>query len=157
MYSHCPKDYVDPFDLIVKGIEDDRLYTKQKDIVYRDEFVTAFVSSHWWPNNPGHVLVIPNEPFENIYDLPDEVALRIHSCARKIALAFKEVYGCEGTSVRQHNEPAGNQDIWHYHLHVFPRYTNDQLYLNHDEKRLTTPEERKPYAEKLRAYFKQHP
>ena len=143
-------------ELIVKGIEDERVYTKQQDIVYKDEFVTAFISSHWWPNNPGHVVIVPNESFENIYDLPDAVASHIHTCARKVALAFKEIYLCEGTSVRQHNEPAGNQDVWHYHLHVFPRYTNDQLYLNHDKKRLTTPEERKPYAEKLQSYFKDH-
>ncbi len=156
MYTHRPKDYVDPFELIVQGIEDARVYTTQEDIIYQDEYVTAFISSHWWPNNPGHVLIIPNESFENIYDLPDAIALRIHHLARRVSLALKEVYNCDGVSVRQHNEPAGDQDVWHYHLHVFPRYVDDQLYLLNNEKRLTSPEERKPYAEKLRTYFEHH-
>jgi diadenosine tetraphosphate (Ap4A) HIT family hydrolase len=43
------------------------------------------------------------------------------------ALAFSR-RGADGTSTRQHNEPAGNQDVWHYHEHVFPRYDGDELY-----------------------------
>ncbi|MCY9662658.1 hypothetical protein P5G65_22670 [Paenibacillus chondroitinus] len=70
-----------------------------------------------------------------------------------LAKAFKSVYKCEGVSTRQHNEPAGNQDTWHYHLHVFPRYKNDNMYRS--EGRKTTIEERIEYAEKLRTYFEE--
>lgn len=66
---------------------------------------------------------------------------------------MKQVYECDGTSIRQHNEPAGGQDMWHYHMHVFPRYTDDDLY--HAKARLTTPSERRPYAEKLRSVLAQ--
>lgn len=52
---------------------------------------------------------------------------------------------------RQHNEPAGNQDVWHYHLHVFPRFVNDKLYKSDREN--TKPEERLEYAQKLRHYL----
>ena len=62
------------------------------------------------------------------------------------------VYDCEGTSFRQHNEPGGDQEVWHYHLHVFPRYAGDDLYGS--EARLTAPEERAPYAERLRQALK---
>lgn len=48
--------------------------------------------------------------------------------SRDLALAMKLAWSPEGTSVRQHNEPAGNQHVWHYHLHVFPRYSDDMLY-----------------------------
>src|SRR2546421_613310 len=67
------------------------------------------------------------------------------------ALAMKTAYGCEGPSFRQHNEPAGYQEVWHYHLHVFPRYHGDDLYMRSKERRWVTPAERAPYAEKLRA------
>jgi hypothetical protein len=40
---------------------------------------------------------------------------------------MRDAFGCEGISTRQHNGPAGNQDVWHFHLHVFPRYPNDGL------------------------------
>jgi histidine triad (HIT) family protein len=67
---------------------------------------------------------------------------------------MKRAYGCDGTSVRQHNEPAGDQDVWHYHLHVFPRYAGDDLYRS--SARLTHPEERWPYADRLRAVLQGH-
>ncbi len=151
MYSHAPENYECPFCRIASGVFEG--YTQSSDVVYRDHIVTAFVASHWWQNNPGHVLVVPNRHIENIYDLTPDVAIYVYELARQLAIAFKEVYGCDGTSIRQHSEPAGNQDVWHFHLHVFPRYDNDRLYELHRTKRLTTPEERRPYAEKLRHYF----
>ncbi|MFB4159664.1 HIT family protein [Geomicrobium sp. JSM 1781026] len=102
--------------------------TKQKYIVYQDSNVTVFVASKWWPNNHGHVLVVPNEHYENLYELPVHLAGPIHYVTQLVAHAMKEAYGCDGISTRQHNEPASNQDVWHYHLHVYPRYKNDQLY-----------------------------
>jgi len=152
MYSHAPENYDCPFCRIVRGNPLDG-YTLQEDVVYYDDYVTAFISLHWWQNNPGHVLVIPNRHIENIYDLTPEIAVYVQECARQVALAFKEAYGCDGTSTRQHNEPAGYQDVWHYHLHVFPRYYDDQLYELSHTKRRTTSEERRPYAEKLKRYF----
>jgi histidine triad (HIT) family protein len=109
------------------------------------------MSSHGWPNNRGHVLVIPNEHYENIYDLPLDFAANIHAVARAVALAMKAAYGCDGVSTRQHNEPAGNQDVWHYHVHVFPRYMRDELYLNTYHRERLTAEERAAYAARLRA------
>ena len=43
------------------------------DLVYRDGSVTAFIVSAWWPANPGHVLVVPNEHYEEIYVIPDDL------------------------------------------------------------------------------------
>lgn len=56
-------------------------------------------------------------------------------------------------TVRQHNEPAGSQDVWHYHLHVIPRYSGDGFYAELPQKVATTPGEREPFAQGLRAYF----
>ena len=57
-------------------------------------------------------------------------------------------YDCAGISTRQHNEPAGNQDVWHLHVHVFPRHHDDRLYEQHLATRWVTPSEREPYAER---------
>lgn len=151
-YSHKPKGYECPFCRVVSGIERPNKGTKQKDIVFQNEYVTAFVASKWWPNNKGHVLVIPNNHFENIYELTPLIAGEIHRVTQFIAYAMKSQYDCEGISTRQHNEPAGNQDVWHYHLHVYPRYENDNLYLTKGSQ--TNPEERNEYAEKLRLWIK---
>lgn len=151
MYNHAPEGYECPLCHVARGLDNDPPYTRRSDVVIRDEHVTAFVSSHWWPHNPGHVIVIPNSHVENIYDMSPDLLLAVHTAARQIAIAFKRVYQCDGTSTRQHNEPAGNQDVWHYHLHVFPRYASDDLYGS--RRCITTVEERTPYAHRLRTYF----
>lgn len=150
---HEPEGYNCPFCRIARGEDGDDLWTAQSDVFYRTEPVTAFISARWWVNNPGHALVIPNQHIENIYELVPEIAVHVQEAARQVAIAFKQVYGCDGTSTRQHNEPAGYQEVWHYHLHVFPRYAGDELYERTREHRLTTAEERLPYAERLRVYF----
>lgn len=150
-FSHQPEGYVCPFCRVAAGHDGEAHHTKQTDVVYRDDMVTAWINSAWWPANPGHVLVVPNAHYENIYEIPDEALGAVQVAGKRIALALKAAYGCDGTSFRQHNEPAGYQEVWHYHLHVFPRYEGDDLYVRSAERRWVTPEERAPYAEKLRA------
>ncbi|MFD1953121.1 HIT family protein [Paenibacillus thailandensis] len=153
-YSHMPEGYECPFCRVIAGDERPNNGTKQRDVVYRNELVTAFIASKWWPNNKGHVLVVPNNHYENLFDLPAEYAAEIHRAAQLVALAMKGNYGCDGISTRQHNEPAGNQDVWHYHLHVYPRYENDRLYLTAGSP--SDPEERPYYADKLRAWIEEY-
>ena len=84
--------------------------------VLRTPEVAAFVGSHWWPGNEGSVIVIPNGYFESSFDLPAEAAAQIHTVAQRLTVSMTSVYGCEGISTRQHNGPAGEQGVWHYHL-----------------------------------------
>ena len=148
MYNHAPAGYVCPFCLLIRGIENETVYSAQSDMVLQNRAVTALISSHQWPRTRGHVIIVPNGHYENIYDLPLEAAAEVHATSRAIALAMKLAYKCEGISTRQHNEPAGNQDVWHYHLHVFPRYANDGLYAS--QKSLMEADQRADYARRLR-------
>lgn len=125
MYNHAPEGYDCPFCGILNGRDE---LTTQGHIVLANQQVTAFIAANWWPNNPGQVVVIPNGHHENIYDLPPEYGTPIQKAAQEISVAMKQVFQCDGVSTRQHNEPAGNQDVWHYHLHVIPRYRGDRLY-----------------------------
>ena len=155
MLTHQPENYRCPFCLVAQGFEGDSVYTKPADIIYQDSDITAFIASHWWPNNPGHVIVIPNAHIENLYQIPDVTLSKIHRFSKQVAHALKDTYRCDGVSVRQHNEPAGDQDIWHYHLHIFPRYHGDNLYENNTQKQLSQPSERIPYASKLKVWLNQ--
>jgi histidine triad (HIT) family protein len=154
VYSHKPKGYECPFCRVVSGIEIPNKGTKQSDVVYQNQHVTAFIASKWWPNNKGHVLVVPNAHFENIYELPVEYAVEIHRAAQLAAFAMRNTYGCDGVSTRQHNEPGGGQDVWHYHLHVYPRYIGDQFYLTEGQD--SDPDERHYYAERLHTWIQQN-
>ena len=129
MYNHAPKNYKCPLCILAK--RQDTGITNADDIIYQDKLITAFIAGKWWLTNPGHVIIIPNTHFENLYDIDEKYLDAAHNFAQKVAIAFKKVYKSDGTSVRQHNEPAGNQDVFHFHLHVFPRYKDDRLYQNH--------------------------
>lgn len=157
MYNHEPIDYECPLCLIVKGKNNPDFYAKVSDIFYKDEFITAFIGGKFWEKNKGGAIIIPNKHIENLYDIDLDSGHKVFDFSKKLAIALKEVYKCDGVSTRQHNEQAGNQDVWHYHLHVTPRYTDDNLYINNDRKYWSTAEERKPYVEKLRKYFNFRP
>ena len=152
MYNHAPKDYICPLCQIAKG-ESTTLGLQEDAVIFRDELVTAFVAGKWWRLNPGHVIIVPNQHIENLYDLPGDIGYRIFDISKKTAIALKEAYGCDGVSTKQHNEHAGNQEVWHYHLHVLPRYEKDNHYLNHEDTYWPTMEERRPYADKLKRYL----
>ena len=134
MYNHAPPGYECSICKVVAGAAGDDV------VVTENERALALVSRRVWAKGPGHVLVVPKAHYENLYDLEDEAALDVHRLTRSIAVAFKRAFGCDGTSTRQHNEPAGNQGLWHLHVHVFPRYEGDDLYgsgyraSTHDER-----------------------
>ena len=111
----------------------------------------AFIAARWWPNNRGHVLVVPTEHYENLYDLPASSGHAVHDLVQRVAVAMRQSYGCDGTSTRQHNEPAGGQDTWHFHVHVFPRYEGDELYSSKPYPEFVAAADRRPFASRLRA------
>ncbi len=149
MFTHEPTNYVCPFCGIIAGRREPPAVTSQSEIVLRDTLATAFMALEWRVNNPGHVLVVPNDHVENIYSLPYDTGAQIQDLTRRIAVAMKHAYGCDGVSTVQHNEPSGNQHVWHYHVHVFPRYNGDDIYRS--PVRETTNAERDQYAGLLRA------
>lgn len=149
-WSHEPAGYQCPFCAFLSGRDD---VNDQRDIVLTTDLATAFVAPRWWPNNRGHVLVIPNAHHENLYDIPQAYGHAVHDAVQRVAVGMRATYGCDGVSTRQHNEPAGYQDVWHYHVHVFPRYEGDQLYASQALPGWVPQAEREPYATKLRDYF----
>lgn len=155
LYSHRPAEYRCPFCLIVQGIENLDDYSRLSDIVYQDKSVTAFVASHQYARNAPNIVVIPNAHFENIFDLPPEMGNSIYGAAQKVAFALKRAYECDGISTRQHNEPAGSQEVWHYHLHVTPRFKDDLFYNGIYHKALMGVEQRAEHAERVKVAINQ--
>jgi histidine triad (HIT) family protein len=93
--------------------------------VYEDDRAFAFLDI--MPRAPGHTLVIPKAPARNILDIkPDDLAY-VMQVAQKIAKAAITVFGADGITVQQFNEPAGGQVVFHLHVHVIPRKEGVQL------------------------------
>lgn len=154
MYNHAPDGYQCPLCAIMGEQTPVGPLFSPDDLVYADGTVYAMISAYQWPRNPGNVVIVPVPHFENIYDLPVEIACRVHAIAQAIALAMKAAWRCDGVSTRQHNEPAGNQDVWHYHLHVTPRFHGDNLYATYAAGKSVMPaEKRAKYARDLRDHM----
>jgi histidine triad (HIT) family protein len=92
-------------------------------IVTQDQTVAVVVNP--FPSNRGHVLVIPRRHVENIYELPDEIAGPILSTAARVARAAKRAFAADGVTLRQNNDAASDQHLFHFHLHVIPRFVGD--------------------------------
>ncbi len=78
------------------------------------------------PASKGHALILPKEHYPNLYELPDELAGKAILLAKKMAVKMTKALDCDGFNVVQNNgEPAG-QTVFHFHMHLIPRYKNDQ-------------------------------
>ena len=92
-------------------------------IVLADEHVLAFMSLE--QPNPYKVLVIPREHVPALCDLTDEQAAHIFQATVHLARAIRAVSGCEGLNIVQSNGQVGQQDVFHFHLHLIPRMAGD--------------------------------
>lgn len=125
-------------------------WNRESDVVLRTARTTAFVSPRRWPENPGNVIVVPNEHVRDLESCPDDLVGEVFTAAKRVAIAMRKAYGCEGTSTRQHNGAGAGQEVDHLHVHVFPRSRGDGLYARDADFRFAPPEERAPYAERLK-------
>jgi histidine triad (HIT) family protein len=156
MFSHPPSNYVCPICLGNQGVENEQTLLKQTDLIFRDDLVSVWLNSFWIAGNEGHVIVVPNKHYETLYDLPSKVRDRIFEVGQKMSLVLKKAYQCDGITLRQNNEPAGDQHAFHFHLHIFPRYTNDSFNLGMTQKsHLSDPEERYDYGQKLQKMLRE--
>lgn len=78
------------------------------------------------PASKGHALIIPKEHFRNLYDIDDETAAKAMVLAKKMVKKMTDVLGCDGYNVVQNNEECAGQTVFHFHMHLIPRYHNDQ-------------------------------
>ena len=86
--------------------------------VYEDTHTLAFMDV--MPQTDGHVLVIPKEQAETIYDLSDEASLACMRTVQKVGKAIEKALNVKGSTVFQHNGKAAGQTVPHFHFHVFP-------------------------------------
>jgi histidine triad (HIT) family protein len=94
-------------------------------VAYRDAETAVFPSRHQQARNRGHMLVVPVRHVAQIYEVDGELAGPLMTTLARVAAAVKAVGRADGVSVRQNNERHGDQDVFHVHFHVVPRYAGD--------------------------------
>lgn len=79
------------------------------------------------PASKGHALILPKEHYANLYELPDELAAKVLVLAKNMITKLKDIVGCDGYNVLQNNGEAAGQTVFHFHMHLIPRYENDDV------------------------------
>lgn len=100
------------------------------------------------PANKGHALILPKAHYENLYALPDEMAAHAMILAKKIATKMKGILNCDGYNLVQNNGEAAGQTVFHFHMHLIPRYTDDHAGITWTPGTLTS-EDRDEILEKF--------
>ena len=149
MYNHGTKEdcFICP---ALAGDFGDQTWIRENDIFYRDDLVMGYVSSKFAKGNEGHAIIVPVEHIENLYDVSQEVGAALMKLSSRVAQALKVVRNCDGVTVVQNNEPAGDQHAFHYHMHIVPRFEGDNFQTEFFRAERSADELRPPYAEALR-------
>lgn len=91
--------------------------------IYEDEDFRVILDAA--PATRGHALILPKEHADNLYQLPEELAGKAFVLAKKLAASMTEKLGCQGFNIVQNNGEAAGQTVFHFHMHLIPRYTED--------------------------------
>lgn len=92
--------------------------------LYEDERFRVILDI--FPLTKGHALILPKEHFANIYELPEDWCADVMKLAKKMSIILKEKLGCDGINIQSNNELAAGQTIFHFHVHLIPRYEKDE-------------------------------
>ncbi len=105
------------------------------DAIYEDDLVKVIFDAG--PASEGHVLIIPKSHADGIYDLTNEQAERIFAVAVKVSNALKKAFEPDGLNVVQNNGEIAGQTVFHFHMHLIPRYKGDGVNVGWNPKELT--------------------
>ena len=78
------------------------------------------------PASRGHALILPKAHYANIYEIPEELAAKAIVLAKKMAGIMTEALDCDGFNIVQNNGEAAGQTVFHFHMHLIPRYKDDK-------------------------------
>lgn len=95
------------------------------EVVDEDPRTLAFMDQSPWTR--GHALLVPRRHSRNLYEVAEDDLSAVALAARRLALQMKERLRCDGVNLLNACEPAAWQTVWHFHLHVIPRYRGDAL------------------------------
>ncbi|MBE5956156.1 MAG: HIT family protein [Lachnospiraceae bacterium] len=93
--------------------------------VYEDELFRVILDIA--PAVKGHALILPKEHYDNLWALGKEESERVMNLAAKVSEAQKKALGCDGINLLQNNGVAAGQTVFHFHMHLIPRYDDDKV------------------------------
>ena len=77
------------------------------------------------PATKGHSLILPKDHYKNVYEIADDTAAKVLPLAKKMATLMTEKLGADGFNIVQNNNEVAGQTVFHFHVHLIPRYNDD--------------------------------
>lgn len=93
--------------------------------LYEDDIIKAIFDLS--PASKGHILILTKEHFDNIFSIDEETAAHVFKVAAKLAKAIREALNCDGMNILQNNGEISGQSVFHFHMHIIPRYEGDNV------------------------------
>ncbi|MBQ8084865.1 MAG: HIT family protein [Lachnospiraceae bacterium] len=93
--------------------------------IYEDDDFRVFFDIA--PASKGHCLIVPKEHFDNVFEMNEETAGKLFVLATKVARSLKKELNLEGLNIVQNNGTIAGQTVFHFHMHMIPRYTGDTV------------------------------
>lgn len=93
--------------------------------VYEDDLFRGIMDIS--PAAKGHVIILPKNHSANVFEMPDDELAKAFPVAKKIAAAVMKTTGCEGVNILQNNGEASGQTVFHFHIHIIPRFKGDTV------------------------------
>ena len=97
------------------------------EVIYEDEAVVAFLDIN--PANDGHTLIVPRQHVQDIFDIGEETAAAVMRAVVRVAQAIKAALQPDGVNLMQASGRAAFQSVFHFHIHIVPRWWGDDLRL----------------------------
>lgn len=91
--------------------------------IYEDDQFNVILDAS--PATKGHALILPKEHYKNIYELPEDTAAEAMKLAKKLATKMTERLHADGFNLVQNNNEVAGQTVFHFHMHLIPRYQDD--------------------------------
>lgn len=92
------------------------------------------------PASKGHALILPKEHYCDIYEITQEKVAKAFVLAKKMAVQMTDALKCDGFNIVQNNGEASGQTVFHFHIHLIPRYENDGMGLGWKAGEITDEE-----------------
>lgn len=96
--------------------------------IYEDELFRAILDVS--PATKGHTLIVPKDHCNDLFELSKIQATKIMSVAQVVGKQLQEKLNCQGMNIIQNNGSVAGQTVFHYHLHLIPRYESDGQQIN---------------------------
>ena len=106
--------------------------------IYEDEDFNVILDIA--PATKGHAIILPKDHYKNIYEIPEELAAKAMALAKKMAVHMTEKLNCDGFNLLQNNNEVAGQTVFHFHIHLIPRYKDDAQKIDFNVNKISDEE-----------------